>query len=265
MALFKIYRGDENGLNLVPCHNGYAYFTEDSGKLFIDIGDNPGDRVQVNAYAAEALMRTTEDGTIEYIEVDSLVLKDAITAVERGGTGASNLTVNALLIGNGTDPVKMISIDDGGIVTGDATSGVKSLTGSGILYALTNGAPQFGIAPIEVGGTGANTAVGARNSLDVYSREEVSNKVKEATSFAYSPTLFADGWVADGAGYRYSYENPSIQCGKNGNIPPIITYSSNRDEYSKISGAEATPGTGITFTIAEKPANDIGLIVIDVK
>lgn len=261
MALFKIYRGDESGLNAIPCHNGYAYFTEDSGKLFIDIGDEAGDRVQVNAYAAEALLKTNEDGTIEYIEIDDLLLKSMTVQVAEGGTGATSLTVNALLVGNGTNPIKMVSISSGGVVIGDATNGVSSLNGTGILYALTAGAPTFGIAPIEVGGTGANTAAGARENLSVYSKSEVD---QNATSLAYSATLFADGWTASGSQYIYSYSNSSIRCGKSGNVPPLITFTSNRDEYSNITSAEATPGTGIIFSISEKPASDIGIIVTDV-
>nr|DAG20687.1 MAG TPA: hypothetical protein [Caudoviricetes sp.] len=32
-------------------------------------------------------------------------------SVAQGGTGQNTLTVNALLVGNGTDAVKMVSID----------------------------------------------------------------------------------------------------------------------------------------------------------
>lgn len=74
MALFSIFRGDEAGLKNVPCHDGYAYFTEDRGNLFIDIGNNPGDRVQVNAYYAEVLRKIAEDGTVTEIDIDDLVL-----------------------------------------------------------------------------------------------------------------------------------------------------------------------------------------------
>ena len=55
MALFKIFRGPEDNLNSVPLHEGYAYFTEDKGNLFIDISNEEGGRLQVNAYAAQVL------------------------------------------------------------------------------------------------------------------------------------------------------------------------------------------------------------------
>lgn len=263
MALFKIFRGPEEGLNAVPCHNGYAYFTEDSGKLFVDIGNNAGDRVQVNAYATEVLIKKNQDGTSEYIDVDDLLLADAIISVANGGTGSATLTINALLVGNGTDPIKMISIPDGSLVVGNTENGVAALNGTGILYAVTAGAPQFGIAPISVGGTGSGTAAGARSNLDVYSKQEVSNSIEEVTSKTYTTTLFASGWIASGDVFTYTYSNTSIKCGKNGDVHPLITYTSNRDEYSKIDTAEATVGVGIVFTTAEKPEDDIGISIID--
>jgi hypothetical protein len=45
MALFKIFRGPEDNLNSVPLHEGYAYFTEDKGNLFIDISNEEGGRL----------------------------------------------------------------------------------------------------------------------------------------------------------------------------------------------------------------------------
>ena len=263
MALFRIFKGAESGLNAVPCHEGYAYFTQDSGKLFIDIASTEGSRVQVNAYAAETLMKETAEGVFEFIDVDDLLLKNAVLSVNQGGTGANTLTVNALLVGNGENPIKMIAIDANGIVAGDATNGVKSLTGTGILYTLADGAPQFGIAPIEVGGTGGNTATKARENLDVYSKAEVRTEVGKATSNTYTTTLIASGWIGSGDTYTYTYNNSSIKCGANGNTPPLITYSSNQDEYSKINSAEAEPGVGIVFTTGTRPTADIGLIITD--
>ena len=265
MALFKIFRGDEAGLNAVPCHDGYAYFTEDSGKLFIDIGNNPGDRMQVNAYAAEVLIRTAPDGTKEYLDIDDLFLKDAIASVKQGGTGANSLTLNALLIGNGTDPIKMVSIDKGGIVIGDDVDGVKSLSGVGALYANAVGLPQFGTLPIEAGGTNATTAKQARTNLDVYSKGEVDKEVGDATSKVYIATLRPEGWISNGSDqYIYELVLTDIKCGKNGNVHPIITYTSNKDEYSNIVSAEANPGVGITFVISKLPEKDIGISIIDV-
>lgn len=267
MALFKIFRGPENELNNVPCHNGYAYFTEDYGNLYIDIGDNEGDRVQVNAHYADALIkRSQETGEIiSEIDIDDLVLKDATIAVNRGGTGRQTLTVNALLIGDGENAVKMVPITDGQVVVGDTTSGVRAVGGTGILYSLTANAPQFGIAPISVGGTGGTTQAEARTNLDVYSKGEVDTNVGAATTLAYTTTLLTNGWSSNGDKFTYSYINTNLSCGKNHNVPPIVTYTSNLDEYSKIESAEATASSGIVFTISEKPKNNIGLIIVDVK
>jgi hypothetical protein len=82
--------------------------------------------------------------------------------------------------------------------------------------------------------------------------------------------LLAENWTAssnsDGDSiYTYYYANSSITCGTDGTVPPIITYTSNLDEYGKISKATATSGLGIVFEISEKPENDIGIIIIDVK
>lgn len=258
MALFKIFRGTEEKLKQVPCHEGYAYFTEDGAHLYIDIGNNTGDRLQVNAYAAEVL----SNGTTE-IDVDDVFLKTMTASVAQGGTGANSLTVNALLIGNGTDPVKMVSLDNGSIAVGDTTNGIKGLKGTGALFASTEGLPQFGTLPISAGGTGGTTAAAARNSLEVYSKTETDNEVKKVTRVQYTTTLFANQWIQGSGNYTYSYANTQLTCGKGGDVPPTITYTSNRQEYNKILTADATPGTGIVFTIKDKPANDIGIIIID--
>lgn len=42
MALFKILRGNMADLDNQPLHDGYAYFTPDQGRFFIDVQlDNP--------------------------------------------------------------------------------------------------------------------------------------------------------------------------------------------------------------------------------
>lgn len=72
MALFKIFRGPEEQLSSIPLHEGYAYFTEDKGNLYIDISEEEGGRVQVNAYAAEVL-RSKDGDIIEIDDIASLV------------------------------------------------------------------------------------------------------------------------------------------------------------------------------------------------
>lgn len=260
MALFKIYRGPEDQLNQIPLHEGYAYFTEDKQHLFIDISNEEGGRLQVNAYAAQVL----SDGITE-IDVDDVFLKTMTATVAQGGTGHSNLTVNALLVGNGTEAVKMVEIAAGSLVIGNAENGVAGLQGTGALYSATAGAPQFGTLPLSVGGTGATNAAGARTNLDVYSKVETDEQISESTSVAYTTTLSAGNWILNGDMYTQTYSNTGLTCGKAGNVPPIVTYTSNLDEYSKIDHADATVGTGITFYIKEKPQSDIALVIIDVK
>lgn len=260
MSLFKIFKGPEANLTSVPLHEGYAYFTEDECNLYIDIGNNPGDRVQVNAYAAQVLKNDVTE-----IDIDDIFLRNMTATVAQGGTGQNTLTVNAVLVGNGTDAIKMISLDDGGVVIGDGANGLDSLLGTGVLYAAVSGAPQFGVAPISVGGTGADNAATARSNLDVYSKTESDAAVSNATTVQYTTTLNADGWVSSGENYTYTYSNSALTCGVSGTVSPIISYTSNLDEYSQIDSAEATPGVGIVFTTATQPESDIGIIIMDVK
>ena len=37
MALFKVLRGSSTALSSQPLHDGYAYFTPDDGRFFIDV------------------------------------------------------------------------------------------------------------------------------------------------------------------------------------------------------------------------------------
>lgn len=260
MALFKIFRGPEDNLKSVPLHEGYAYFTEDKGNLFIDISNEEGGRLQVNAYAAQILKNDVTE-----IDVDDIFLKNMTATVAQGGTGRNTLTVNALLVGNGTETLKMIEIAAGSLVIGNKENGVTGLQGTGALYAVTTGAPTFGTLPIQVGGTGGTTAAQARTNLDVYSKSETDNQITGSTSVAYTTTLAATSWVLNGDMYTQTYSNTSLTCGKAGNVPPIITYTSNLEEYSKIDYADATAGSGITFYTKDKPESDIAIVIIDVK
>ena len=261
MALFKIYRGEEELLTQIPMHEGYAYFCENSGKLFVDISNDVGGRVQVNAYAAQVLKKDATE-----IDVDDIFLKNMIASVAQGGTGQKALTVNALLVGNGTDAVKMVSIDQGAIVTGDTTNGVTGLLGTGAVFAEVSGTPKFGTLPLTAGGTGATTAAAARTNLSVYSKSETDNKIDEVTTVSYTVTLAQANWVHSGDTYTYSYSNTNLKCGKNGNVPPIISCTSNHDDYNKINDdAQATVGQGIVFTASKAISGDIGIVIIDVK
>ena len=123
------------------------------------------------------------------------------------------------------------------------------------------------IIDIEHGGTGGKTATEARTNLDVYSKTEVTDNIKTATdkvtSKAYPATLSVGAWTLDGEVYKMSYLIETLKCGADGTVPPIITYTSNLEEYSKIEKATATPGFGVTFEIKEKPTDSIGIIIVD--
>lgn len=249
MALFKIYSGtaDEFPSNYA-LHPGYAYFFEDSGELVIDT-DNGRIDVKVSQ-----LIKTV-NGEVTFVDVD-----DVLTAADDNG-----LTKNAILVGGENNTVRAIAIAAGSVVIGDATNGVKGINGTGALYATTSGAPSFGTLPISAGGTGATTAAAARTNLDVYSKGETNNKIDEVTTLAYSATLVQASWVQSGDTYTYTYSNTNLKCGKNGNVPPIITWTSNQDDYNKIDDAQATVGTGIIFTANKAIEGDIGIIIVDVK
>lgn len=95
-------------------------------------------------------------------------------AVSHGGTGASSLTSNAVMTGNGTDAVKMVS------------------SKSGALYSTGNGvAPAFGTLPIAQGGTGATALTttigptsgsGAATNTQVPSALAVRNAINSGTA-----------------------------------------------------------------------------------
>lgn len=248
MALFKIYSGtaDEFPQNYA-LHPGYAYFFEDSGELVID---TEGGRIDVKA---SSLVKDSGD-EVEFIDVDEVLIADE--------TGIAN---NAILIGGDNNTVKAVAIAAGRLIIGNNENGIAELEGTGALYADTLGAPKFGTLPLTAGGTGATTAVAARTNLDVYSKKEVSEKVDEVTTLAYTTTLVADQWVASEDLYTYTYTNTALKCGKNGNVPLIISYTSNKDDWSKIDSAEATAGEGIIFTSSKAIEGDIGIVIIDVK
>lgn len=261
MALFKIFKGSESELTAVPRHEGYAYFTQDKGNLYIDISDDT--RVQVNAKHAKFL----EDSAGNEISVDDLFLADMIAEVDQGGTGQDSLTVNAILIGNGTDPIKMVKVDKGSILVGSDTDGVNELSGIGALYAATSGAPQFGTLPLSAGGTGATTAANARTNLEVYSKSEIDTAVKTKS---YNVTLTTASWSNPGSDGKYTqvWNNVNMTCGSPAEtVPPIIVCTDvDKTNYNLID-TEATDAVNgkITFKATAKPTADIHLIVIDNK
>lgn len=121
-----------------------------------------------------------------------------------------------------------------------------------------------GTLPLEQGGTGATSADAARENLDVYSKPEMDTSIKKATSIPYLCTLTAIGWTQSGSEYTQTYTQPALTCGSAGTTPPLISFTSNQDEYNYIESADAEPGVGITFHSKIRPSNDIGLVIIDI-
>lgn len=74
----------------------------------------------------------------------------SVVPVADGGTGASTLTKNAVLLGNDTGAVK------------------SKATANGAMFATgANAEPSFGILPIEQGGTGGTSGTSALNNLGI--------------------------------------------------------------------------------------------------
>lgn len=259
MALFRIYRGDKANLpggwdeekqtptDTSKMKDGNAYFCADTGEFFIDVDlakkDEPSQlkRVQINALAATKLSKGETT-----VEIDDLVLTSDLV-VKYSGEATTGLQLNAVLVGTGTDVVKVIPATLGAFYVSDLETG-----------------PEFGIIPLTAGGTGGNDAETARANLEVYSTDEVDNKLKDATTVSYTTVLTVDDWKEDlSSGYVWEYQNKNLKCGAKGNVPPEITFTSNRDEYNDIDSAMAEPGVGINFYISEKPQEDIGIIIID--
>lgn len=240
MALFRVFRGPEEQLDEITCHNGYAYFTTDLGNLYIDIGDGDveANRIRINARYAEALRKINpETNEIDaYINFDDIALKSAIQDVAHGGTGLETLTPNAIIIGNGTDNVKFASIPHEQFVVGDTENGVVG-----------------------------KTADEVRTLLQVYDQATVDNKIASATTVAYTPTLSAQTWVQGSGEYTYTLQLTSLKCGSTGNVPPLISCLDNVEEYSYIESAECNPDSGIIFHTKTKPNNNIQLVVIDLQ
>lgn len=94
--------------------------------------------------------------------------------------------------------------------------------------------------------------------------------IDAATTAQYSATIAVADWsaISGGTGYTARVTIPNLTCGKAGNVSPLISFSSNQEEYSKIGSADATPKTASTdgyidFYIEEIPSEAIGVIIVD--
>ena len=145
---------------------------------------------------------------------------DAITSgilsVANGGTGQSSHTANAVLTGNGTNAVNNVE------------------TASGALYATTaNGAAQFGILPIALGGTDATTAADAVRNI-VNGRDIEPQRIN-----ATSHITTNNGQIYTQAGNIYT-ANGSVSA-NNGNI-----YTTNGNIFTQGGDIIAQSADGLT-------------------
>ena len=104
-----------------------------------------------------------------------------------------------------------------------------------------------------------NTSELTNDSGFVSSAETVEANLVNNLTISYSATLTPANWTANGSNFVYNYSNTSLRAF----VCPIITCTSNTNEYGYINDAEATSGSGIIFTATKKPTANIKLIIID--
>ena len=104
-----------------------------------------------------------------------------------------------------------------------------------------------------------NTSELTNDSGFVSSTETVEANLVNNLTISYSATLTPTNWTANGSNFVYNYSNTSLRAF----VCPIITCTSNTNEYGYINDAEATSGSGIIFTATKKPTANIELIIID--
>ena len=104
-----------------------------------------------------------------------------------------------------------------------------------------------------------NTSELTNDSGFVSSTETVEANLVNNLTISYSATLTPANWTANGSNFVYNYSNTSLRAF----VCPIITCTSNTNEYRYINDAEATSGSGIIFTATKKPTANIELIIID--
>lgn len=97
-------------------------------------------------------------------KVDDTISPSDITGtipVSNGGTGATSLASNQVLLGNGSSAVK-----------------ATSASGAGALYRTgASSAPAFGTLPLEQGGTGQTSLDGAKDALGISALEDAWDSI----------------------------------------------------------------------------------------
>lgn len=110
----------------------------------------------------------------------------------------------------------------------------------------------------------AGTASQLDNGEEVLDVDDINDMIDKATTTTYNISIAKNAWTINSSGgYKYTYTNTALKCGKNGQVPPIVTCRNNQSDYDKITSGDATAGNGITFYISQMPSAAIDLTIID--
>lgn len=86
---------------------------------------------------------------------------------------------------------------------------------------------------------------------------------------AYVRTVSSNDWIQSTGDTQYHQDItlPLLVCGKDGNVPPIITYASEVDriEYQNLDKAEADPDNNKIILWANAPTSGFNIVIIDHK
>ena len=267
MALFRVFPGTAAELNQMPLHDGWAYVVLDEehedengqgiGEWYVDAAIpsilDENNQPIVNRYRLGAAGLIDSEGNL--ILPDEILRVDGdIIPVGQGGTGLATITANGIVVGNGSDTVQVVSASSEG----------------GALYSQgPNNPPQFGVLPTAYGGIGRKSDFSANETV------------------ALTISLYPNQWTltqdSEGDDIYSQFAIAQIYCGtdktvdettklRTNLVPPMVTYTSNLDEYSNIVRAEATPvedanrlstSPGIMFYTYTQPENQIDLIIVD--
>lgn len=155
--------------------------------------------------------------------------------VENGGTGLDTLTSGAILVGQGTSDVALISLDDGELLIGSTGNDPVAATltaGSGI--SITNGAGSITIAStganpwVEVTGTSQSMAV---NTSYIANNAALVTLTLPATA-AVGDTVKVVGKgaglyrIAQNSGQQVHFIDVSTTSGATGYVETIERYTS---------------------------------------
>ena len=135
MALFKILKGNSSALTNVPLNDGYAYFTPDDGRFYIDaaLASPPSYYFQQATVNGQKIYRIEiESGALDDLDSNKKNLQSAVSDPTASGSGIqyiSSITQNAQGVITATkSTVRNANAGQSGVVsTGDQVfAGSKS-------------------------------------------------------------------------------------------------------------------------------------------